>query len=252
MKTELLFVDDSDATATTGVLALTGILVDVAQYDTVRTAFYRSVQDLFPCGPNEIDMGPPEYHGSDLFKKVPDATDAHRVQAHRDVVELCNRFELDILRVGYSNAVAIDRFASPGCAATMCWVGMVEMLQDRLEGGAIIPIMDRCKDRAAASISGSMRNATLLRMARPDAMTWRNTENILGEVFYADSTFSPLVQIADMIGYMLHACDCVARSIATDYKRSIAGARTELKDARIRDSVLAMTFDKDGMTSEKG
>jgi hypothetical protein len=235
MRTELLFVDDTDAGATTGALALTGVLVDVSRYDAVRTDFCTMKRQLFPDPPNTVNTSPPEYHGSALFKGVPEATDDHRVRAHRDMVTLCNRHELDVVRCGYWNGRELDQ-TSPGVAITLCWFGLLDMLQDRLADRTIIPVMDQCKEKTARSISGSMKNTDILRTAMPDRhfLSRRNTENVLGEVFYADSAMSVFVQVADMLGYMLHARDCVERqSPASAYKQLVASLSADLAPGRL-------------------
>ena len=45
------------------------------------------------------------------------------------------------------------------------------------------------------------------RTTKNNNLTIKNSKNIYGEVFYADSKFSIFIQLVDMISYMLHCND---------------------------------------------
>jgi hypothetical protein len=54
----------------------------------------------------------------------------------------------------------------------------------------------------------------LMRAAGMDKiMSIKNTENILGEVFYSDSKYSVFTQMVDIVAYLRNVTDCARKDM---------------------------------------
>jgi len=72
----------------------------------------------------------------------------------------------------------------------------------------LIAIMDGFDKETVRKMSLMIRNCDIMRSAgSANAISFKNTENIIGEVFYADSQYSVMIQVTDIVAYLRNVND---------------------------------------------
>jgi len=214
MKVSFLFLDEcySDATK---ISSLTGLLVPLEDYPRLRTQFYdRILRALFPD--QEIvlpGLNLPELHASALLKDYQDADDEKRFVLFGQIVDLVIANQLEVYRVGYYKTKRIVDVFEPFSDSNLqglCFHRLIFRLQERLANEIIIPVMDGFESSTVEKFSSFVKSLDVIRATnlwKESDLSIKHSENILGEVFYADSKFAIFTQVVDMVSYLRHVRD---------------------------------------------
>jgi hypothetical protein len=209
----LMFLDEcycwkvrSDSTF---ISSMTAVIVPANKYNLVRTAFYDILKPFINPETHTVNLVPPELHGSTLLKDEPDADDQVRFTVFHQIVDLIVQNKLDIYRVGYYITPEYQvTFKGDEQGTSICWLGILEVTQPLYQDEQLIPIMDGFNDDTVRKMSLMVRECDIMRSAGlGDSVSLMNTSNIIGEVFYADSRYSALIQVVDVISYLRHVND---------------------------------------------
>jgi hypothetical protein len=257
--TSFLFMDDCYSRETR-VSSLTGLLVPIERYAGLRNAFHRDVRvalDLAEA--DDISWSPradadkgmiidflPELHGSNLLATFPGADDNLRFRVCEKVVSFVVRHNLLVCRVGFSftPSTLFPPIAKqdPRLLAFL-WDALLVALQPSYDREPIVPVMDTSDLATVQKFSGLVQGLDTVRAYSLDhAITLRNTHNILGEVFYADSRYAIFTQIVDVVAYLRHIRDwCRLGLPASSFKVRLAQIAEELHPVMVCEQITEFT-----------
>ncbi len=216
-----LFLDESYS-AVTKIAALTGIVVPMASYPFLREQFYKTMPIFARADPGVVHFQPRELHASALFKDEPAGTDEERHRAFDRVVDLIIDHRLNIYRIGFVKTKTTGQFfADDHQLVGLCWSYLLQALQPEYDSQVLVPVMDGFDERTIAKLSASIQFLDIMRVKGLDGgLSLRHTENILGEMFYADSKYSIFIQVADMVAYLRATIDLADTGCALTPYRS--------------------------------
>lgn len=256
MLVNLLFVDDSYSDHTK-ISSLTGVLIPVHKYNALRTQYYQILEWIIKPNENTFNLNPPELHASKLFKGMPGIDDKQKLKTFNDIVDFVNSNGIEVYRSGvYVTDEVTKNFTPDPEMYSFNFDNLIRLLKDKLSNEMIIPVMDKLpetnkkftyKDKdydysLGSMISGSRMATDILReTGGAKLLTIKNTENVLGEVFYADSKYAIFIQIADMIAYLLHILDfSQINEINTDFKSKLLEIALKINQKLINSTIIAL------------
>jgi hypothetical protein len=119
------------------------------------------------------------------------------------------------------------------------------MMQPLLEGEMVVPVMDGFDPNTIQDFSSVVKELDELRSVGFDkSLSVRYTHNVLGEVFYADSRYSALTQVADLIAYLRSASDLGALGkTLTDFKKELANISSTLNSSIVWEELVSLIVD---------
>lgn len=218
-----LFLDES-MDESLDLASLTGLLVPLSAYGSVRDAMCKLVWDVIGPPPNTVPA-PIELHGRKLlpeFDNLPqERADVLRLEVMRRAVSIVNDHALKITRVCYLNRTEIAGLLKTDPKLYgVNFFGILSGLQEDMETILILPIMDGVPDstgsKKAPRIDRSLirafaqmvRSIHHLRQsdAVKNALSIRNAHN-LAEPLFGDSAHSTLLQLVDLVSYLLLQLD---------------------------------------------
>jgi hypothetical protein len=245
MKTSFLFMDDwsyPPDKGGTAMCALTGILVPIAQYAKLRTKFYHLLKDRICLQPNTI-MNPPELHGCNMLRDEPDEK---KLQMYSLIARFILENKIQVYRLGtYVTKTIRETFKNHYFGINTCWFNMLIVLQHQYQNECIIPVMDTCNPDVVPMFSAMVKQMDVMRAAgMGDSLSLANSENILGEVFFADSRFAAFVQIVDVVGYLRSMIDLEREGWKfSPFKKKVLKIGKSLRPAMVYEEMLAITVD---------
>lgn len=242
MNANLLFMDESCSKPIdnnkTVISSLTGVLVPIHRYAELRTKFYNLLEWSIKPEPHTINMDVPELHGRDLLPKEDCEKKRNILEG---VVDLVVANHLEIYRIGYYITKTIRKtFKGDEEMLGSLWFGILDALRFKIENEMIIPVMDGFDK--VRKFSQLVKGMDVMRAAgREQSISLKHSENILGEVFYADSQYSVFTQVADLISWLRQLSDLSREGEdLTPYKKSLLVVSEKLEPAIVCDEVIAM------------
>ena len=225
----LLHLDESHSDQTR-IWSLCGVCVPIDKYDEVRCAFYDVIRFLIQPDSTTIETSPPELHGAYFLRDVHGVDDQRRIEVARDVADLVVQQRLPVLRYG-RRYQAGDKPDS-GTLKIGTWGGLRLRLMERAQDEKFIPIMDGFDGETVREMSGLVRGMDVLHAAGAGDPTDHGFRQIIGEVFYSDSRYSIMGQVADMVGYLRHVTDKQSAGLSlSGFARDLAAISSRLDSA---------------------
>jgi hypothetical protein len=247
---------DDSASPETHIVSLSGITVFITEYSRLRDNFYRSLAWAIQPGERVVNLYPPELHGSNLLRDCPgDVDDELRMRVLSDIVSLVVENGLDIWRVGYYTSPKMRRlFPRNEHVLGFCWSGMLAILEPVLADSYVIPVMDSCNQLTSSLISQAVRCLDVGRQTDiRHSLVVRHSENIIGEVFYADSRYAAFTQVADIVAYLRHVADLEREGKRlSGFKRELLKLAVRLEPAVAAEHVVALRFDGQKIAGGEG
>ena len=226
----------------TQVSSLTGVLVPVDQYPMLRSGFYNILR--FAIQPSEsLIATAPELHGNDFLR---DECDETKLAVLRDIAALMAKHHVRIYRIGYFITEVIEQlFTRDKKLVGLCWVSLLSMMEPLLKDEMVIPVMDGFDPDTIHYFSSVVKELDELRSADFDkSLSIQYSHNVLGEVFYADSRYSALIQVADLAAYLRAASDLVTLGKAiTDFKKQLASISGILDSSIAWEELVSLIVD---------
>lgn len=188
----------------TRIGSLTGIILSAQQCIALRESFLKVLKPLFTKanekGINEISPIP-EIHGSCM---LPTEDDSVKLRYFKAVAELMAKSDVNIYRVGYYlTPEYLEMFKADKEARGLCWHGLLLVTQQEYEDSYLVPIMDSVNKEHIGQYCSPIQTLLTFRSIGWDKdLSIRNSENIIGEVFFADSRYSILTQVVDVVAYL--------------------------------------------------
>jgi hypothetical protein len=190
----------------TVISSLTGIMVPIHRYAELRTKFYDLLEWSITPETNTINLHVPELHGSKL---LPDEDDEKKLNILEGVVDLVVKNQLEIYRGGYYITNTIRKhFKGDEEMLGGLWCGILNTLKPKIEKEMIIPVMDGFNKSRVRKFSQLVKSMDVMRAAGyGQSISIKHSENILGEVFYADSQYSIFIQVVDLVSWLRQLSD---------------------------------------------
>lgn len=214
-----LFLDECSY-APLDLAALTGILVSLDQYADVRDAMCQITWDALAPAANTVPA-PIELHArsllSDLADRNAEELDRARLDVLSAVVDIVNNDRLQVFRVAYLNRSEIATvMKSDPNLYSLNFLGIQFGLQAILADTLLIPVMDgipgsrpsakppRIDSQLIRAFAQQVRWVHHARRHEPLAKSL-SIENVvnLAEPVFADSTHSCLLQLVDLVSFLL-------------------------------------------------
>ena len=186
----------------TTIVSLTGIILTPSKCIAVRDSFLKSISPHFIKEDGQRIDNIPEIHGS---KMLPDATDDEKLKIYSAIAQLPEKHGFSVYRVGYYVTPEFKRlYNDKGQAAIgLSWMNLLNSIKIEYENNYLVPVMDSLNWEDIQKYSGMLQLLNSMRTAGHEkSLSISNSQNILGEVFFADSRFSILTQIVDVISYL--------------------------------------------------
>ena len=182
-----LFLDEtqSDQQYKPQISALTGVLVPVHQYTTLRKGFYDAMHHYVRPKPNHFGFVP-EMHG----KKLPGETLEEKLANVAAIVDLVVANRLRVYRVGYyitdylQQEMSIDKWM-----LSTSFSSILHVLADVLEQELIIPVMDGFDANVVKTFSSTLLGCDLIHAAGVGCSI-RNSHNLISAASFVDSKYS--------------------------------------------------------------
>ena len=193
----------------TFISSMTAVIIRADEYNSVRAAFYSILKPFIIPQDKTINLMPPELHGRDLLRDEPDEDDRKKLDTYHQVVDLVIEYNLGIYRVGYYITPEYKTtFKGDERGTSQCWFAITTVTQPVYEDELLIAIMDGFETETVRKMSLMIRGCDIMRFADlGNSISLKNTENIIGEVFYADSRYSVMIQIVDVVAYLRNVND---------------------------------------------
>ncbi|MEK7528592.1 MAG: DUF3800 domain-containing protein [Patescibacteria group bacterium] len=232
MKTFLLFIDDCYG-AEAEKVALTGLLIPTNSYAELRRQFYQLLSKKISPTPTTIQT-PPELHGCDLLRNESDEEKLRILKGVKDLV-LSNSIRIHRTCIYETDKIIKIFSGDTNGPLSACWLYFISGLDPILKDILVIPVFDFVDKEKIIKLSGMIKSADIIRESgHNDLVSIKNSKNIIGEVFYADSGHSIFIQATDLISYLLHSQECVATGSSTSqFKKQVADIAKELLPAFI-------------------
>jgi hypothetical protein len=262
MTTKFLFLDDSTSpkirTDGTKIVALTGLIVPAEKLVKIRQEFFQLITPLFvshnPDRTKTIDLAVPELHGVSMLRDKNNHpeyeklySDEQRIDCFEKIASFPDKNNLAVYRVAYysteeTKKTFVDKSGNPGPDVTslsFCWDGMLRVLKPELDDSLIIPVMDSTDANGIHKFSTPVQMINAMHAAGVgDMISIENYQNI-GEVYFADSKFSVLTQIVDVLSYLRCVNDQKEEGVElTDFKKKIYDCNKFIKGAIKHDTVI--------------
>lgn len=104
----------------------------------------------------------------------------------------------------------------------------------------VIPVMDGFDKRIVSSLSSPVQIAHQMQEAGIKSSV-ENVENVIGDVFYADSRYAMFTQIADVASYLRQVYDRKREGLPlTAFKQQLLSVGRRLDPAIIREDIISM------------
>jgi len=236
MSFNFFFMDDCDDVQHSRIFSLTGIVVPSTKYRSIRDEFYTVLDWAIKPKENHLNLSPPEIHGSNLHPKL-------GFDGCEKVVDLVLKHQLQIFRVGYySTKVLRSPFkGNQPPLLSMCWASLQTICQPIFEEEMLVPIMDGLDKKIVSQLSAPNKSMDVMRtFGYESGLSIRNSENV-SEVFYADSYYSVLTQVVDMVSYLLHVTDWLRKDLdLTPFKMRLSEISSRLEPCIVREEIVEM------------
>lgn len=242
---------------------LTGLMVPASQYPDVRDAFVRIAREALTAA-GQTPTAPIELHGVDLLRNVPGATDEHRLDVFSKVVGLVNRERLACLSFGHAQARSTRRnFARLHLEFgeklhNLNFHEIVDFLPLSADT-LVVPVFDVVGRSAARKttvrVESSVYDTFLLggsvthwnrigEELHPSGVVQHKTNlRNLTEPTLSDSARSPLLQLTDIVGYLLGVAERCEHSQASHWKREVADVASGLDSELVYRRSVLMRFE---------
>ncbi len=241
---------------------LTGLLVPASQYPDVRDGVIRIARKaLLAAGASAV--APIELHGVDMLKGVAGATDEHRLQVFSKVVELVNRYRLEVVSVGHVEKKRVresfqNLHMDPGDKLhRLNFQELVDILHlppDVL----VVPVFDGIPGRPptggmepvdrfayeAFLLGGSIThwNRVMLEERPVGGLSHKENLRNLMEPVFSDSARSPILQLADIIGYLLGVAERVKQVQGSAWKVQLANVAGRIDKQLLHRRSVTLSF----------
>ena len=132
--------------------------------------------------------------------------DEIKIREFNKIVDLVKKFRISAYRISYKVKPPLDN-ERINTVLSSCWLSIAQRVQHQAITEFILPVFDFNNEQIRAALSQPMRSGDVWRaIDMEENLSLRNTANIF-EPLYADSRFTSMIQIVDVILYLRHCND---------------------------------------------
>jgi len=219
------FIDES-VCAEANLVSLTTIIIPFDDYDKILTEYYSItkyiLEKILKLPEDKIPFSQClTLHGNNLLRNTKNENERHdfskvedseRLIVFEKIVELINKFNIEVIRVGYNNWKHVKQLLNDEKAYFFNWLAIAKYLSNHNENEKFICVMDGTNASMIKEISQMIINPNKIRNIAPqfnESIAITNSQNFLGNVFYTPAKYSEFVQIVDIISYILQKRDYI-------------------------------------------
>jgi hypothetical protein len=252
-----VYIDES-INLQAGIAAMIALEIDSRAIKEFTIEFYQIIKLIVAKFPTEIHGSriiypTPILHGLDFLRNssqnrdnvglnFKDIDDDFRFKVLATIVDMVNKFNLRIVRVGYLNyKELLDKGFPDEKMYSMNWATLSSYFNSVEHGEEYTFIMDGTHPAMMSKLSTYIRDSKSYQYVYDmrESTTIPNVERFLNNVFYVSMKYCELLQVVDVIGYLLQK---------KDYSK-ITGAKTDFGTQLI---VIAETIKKDRLVEKFG
>jgi hypothetical protein len=242
--TAFLVMDESDS-PDTGIEGMIGIVFPVADCTPIRHEWYRAIIALKRLPENHMAL-PPVIHGSKMLSGEAWATDEDRLQCYAAAVRIVNTFRLRVYRAAYYTASLLElRKALNGLDPRfrdLCSFGLKSMAAPSAAQFYMIPLFDGLDPKVGRPLAMNSQGTHAFRAQGllAESVSYGHIDHYMDPVF-ADSRHSALIQIADVILYLLHVLDCEREGVKlAPFKSRLLDVAKTLDQSLVEQQIVHM------------
>lgn len=240
---KFIYLDECKDIEHTNIISLTGVLICSNAYQLLRKGFYEILGNYIQPESGTINLNPPEIHGSDLLPLISD--DDEKLRVLREIAELIINVQVRVYRVGYyAKESLISTFGGIDEVLSLCLFGIKVQCQSEYANNMLMPVMDSVNLPVYNAFSRSIKSLDIMRSASisNSSLSLQNTGNLC-EMHFADSKHSALIQIADIVSYLLHAHDYERCGLhQTSFKKKIITISKLIAPSVMKNEVIDMNI----------
>lgn len=242
--TAFLVMDESDS-PDTGIEGMIGVVFPVADCTPIRHEWYRAITALKRLPENHM-VFPPVIHGSKMLSGEAWATDDDRLQCYAAAVSIVNSFRLRVYRAAYYTASLVElrkvmnghdpRFRD------LCSFGLKSMAAPSAAQFYMIPLFDGLDPKVGRPLAMTSQGTHAFRAQgfSAERVSYGHVDHYMEPVF-ADSRHSALIQIADVILYLLHVLDCEREGVTlSPFKSRLLDVAKTLDQSLVEQQIVHM------------
>lgn len=229
------------------ISSLTGILIPLGKYPVLRSEFFKILRFEGIAKENNFNINPPELHFVDFLRNYGDEI---KFDVLWSLANLIVDNQIEIYRIGYYITKEIENtFKNDKRLIGVCWLGILFMLETKLEAELVVPVMDagfeKNMKQMTTQLSWPMKFVNVMREGgREDSLSVKNSKNIL-DVFYADSEFSIFTQLADIVSGLRRIAETSTHSenlITSEFKKQLLPIAKHLDNAPLYEKITELKF----------
>jgi len=255
-----VFIDES-LTEEIDLASLTGLVVPFNKFENIRTDFYIILDDildtLYPDMSNKKRIYyPPVLHAKSFLRNSNDnenidfdfsnISDEYRILILNKIVKIVSDYDLFVIRVGYSNYREMKKKLNDDKLHNTNWFSLSRTLDLIFQDCILIPVMEGIDSNLVGKFSNILWSTNWKRELYPklaNSMTYKNSKNFYGSVFFTQSKFTECIQIVDIISYLLQKEDFInLKASSSNYSKMMVSTLSHLKKENLINSINKMEF----------
>ena len=253
-----IYIDES-VNEHVGIASLVAIEFDSNKVKHITQEFYQILKLILEQFPQEengvmIMYPTPILHGQSFLQNSKENEhldfssfdDEFRFLILNKIIDLVVKYELRIIRVGYLNynELKASGFPDDKMYGTN-WIAISTHFNQVEDGEEYIFIMDGTHPEMISKFSGfisSAKSAFFINGIK-DSLVIPNVDRFLNNVFYVPQKFCELLQIVDIIGYLLQKADYVSLiGTKSVFSERLVEISKRLNDKFLINNMIKMNF----------
>jgi hypothetical protein len=236
---------------------LMALEIDSNDLNNVISDYYKIVEEIvtqiYPePGVSEVIHPYPALHGSNFLRNdegedLPNIDDEFRLKILSRIVKLVNGHKIELIRFGYSNYLEIKKcFLNDLNCYSLNWLSLTRYINEKAENNEYVFIMDGSDRHMVNTMSGFLASSRRLHHSKEflkESLILGNIKNFHNNVSYVDDKYCEMIQIVDVIGYLLLKRDMVEIDLnKLTFSMKLANLAKEINPAILFDKVSELNI----------
>jgi hypothetical protein len=259
-KTYFAFLDES-VCEEINIASLIALLIPEKKMNLILEDFYKIIKKIIDTFPQEEDGGhllyhTPVLHANSLLKDkskdnplldLSNITDDFRINIFKEIIQIVEKYELLILRVGYNNLNEFKKRRSyDKNLYQFNWMGISYYLDKSKLFEKVICVMDGTNQEMVNILSTWIYDSKGMAYFYPfmqKSMAITNPNKFQGNVFYTPAKYCEYLQIVDIVAYVLHKKDFkTITNRSNDFIDQIVALAPKIEKNCIVNTLVTMDF----------
>ena len=257
-----IFIDES-VTIDADIASLTGLVIPITQYETIRKDFYKIISEildyLYPSRhQGTICHQPPILHGRDFLRDSNEnssfdfssITDKYRIEVLNKIINIVNDNDLYVIRLGYNNYKEICSFFTHKDEKlhNLNWFNLSSTISHSFQNMLFIPVMEGIDSSLVSKFCNMIWTANYISEMYPEiakSLVYSSSNSFVSSVFFTQSKFTEAIQIVDVISYLLQKKDYnTIKGYNTLFSKQLSAVASNLHDKNVLNSIVKMNIQR--------